>query len=39
MTHRADATAQTYFVTMGFLKESLQMKHLKGRSSSSLLTS
>lgn len=28
-----------YFVTMGFLKESLQMKHLKGRSSSSLLTS
>lgn len=30
---------EAYFVTMGLLKDSLQMKHLKGISSSSLLTS
>lgn len=30
---------EAYFVMMGFLKDSLQMKHLKGKSSSSLLTS
>lgn len=30
---------EAHFVMMGFLKDSLQMKHLKGKSSSSLLTS
>lgn len=33
------AKITTYLVTTGFLKELLQMKHLKGMSSSSLLTS
>lgn len=33
------AKTTTYLVTTGFLKELLQMKHLKGISSSSLLTS
>lgn len=39
LSGRHSGVGGTHLVMMGLLKESLHMKHLKGRSSSSLLTS